>query len=611
MSLNLKSWLGLAVVIVASSHSMLWAQTKPRIDKAADLPRFSYRIEGKLEDVVRNAERFAPFAAAVRKDLEGVVNGYDIADKATQRELLTTLALLDVLEARYEQAFNRAELVRGLQDKPADKLISSLRLRAISQAARKQPLGSDAYKKAVAEYLSAELAKAPYAVIENEVRELKASAELIGEALILGRIREVMQPIVDTSGALSSEFAPGVVGARYSWLLSLPLKATFTDVFTSYLAANKVQKADIWAARDVTLKPGEGKATVNVAVWDSGVDTKLFGQQVMRDRKGAPLVIAFDKYSRAAKGELQPIPPELQGQLPAMKSRTKGLSDLQSNIDSAEASEVKTFLSKLAPDQYKSAMEELGLVGNYSHGTHVAGITLLGNPYARLMVARLEFTHTLKPDPCPSLEGAFRDARAFNAYIGFMKKHGARVVNMSWGGNVTAIEGDLEQCGIGADPQARKQLARRYFEIGKTALTRAMAAAPGMLFITAAGNSGNDASFIEDIPAGIVLRNLLTVGAVDLAGDEAGFTSYGATVKVHANGYQVVSYMPGGDRVALSGTSMASPQVANLAAKMLAVNPSLTPQKLIKIIVSTADTSSDGRRHLIHPKKALAAAVAK
>ena len=360
MSLNLKSWLGLAVVIVASSHSMLWAQTKPRIDKAADLPRFSYRIEGKLEDVVRNAERFAPFAAAVRKDLEGVVNGYDIADKATQRELLTTLAILDVLDGRYEQAFNRAELVRGLQDKPADKLISSLRLRAISQAARKQPLGSDAYKKAVAEYLSAELAKAPYAVIENEVRELKASAELIGEALILGRIREVMQPIVDTSGALSSEFAPGVVGARYSWLLSLPLKATFTDVFTSYLAANKVQKADIWAARDVTLKPGEGKATVNVAVWDSGVDTKLFGQQVMRDRKGAPLVIAFDKYSRAAKGELQPIPPELQGQLPAMKSRTKGLSDLQSNIDSAEASEVKTFLSKLAPDQYKSAMEEIG-----------------------------------------------------------------------------------------------------------------------------------------------------------------------------------------------------------------------------------------------------------
>ena len=40
--------------------------------------------------------------------------------------------------------------------------------------------------------------------------------------------------------------------------------------------------------------------------------------------------------------------------------------------------------------------------------------------------------------------------------------------------------------------------------------------------------------------------------------DEAGFTSYGGVVKVHANGYQVESTLPGGKRVALSGTSMAS-----------------------------------------------------
>jgi Subtilase family len=609
MTLNLKGLRTLALLALAAGHALLWAQTtKPRIDKAADLPRFSYRIEGKLEDMVRNAERFAPFAAAVRKDLEGVVNGYDIADKAAQRDLLVTLALLDFLDARYEQAFNRAEQVRSLQDKPADKLISSLRLRAASQAARSHALGSESYKKAVAETIAAELAKAPYAVIENDVRELKASAELIGEALILGRIREVMQPIVDKGGVLSSEFAPGVISARYALLVTLPLKATFTEAFTTYLAAHKVVKNDIWAARDVTLDEGARHTPVTVAVWDSGVDTQLFGKQVRRGAHGAPLVIAFDKYSRAARGELQPISKELQARLPAMKSRTKGLSDMQSNIDSAEASEVKAYLSTLAPDQYKTAMEELNLAGNYMHGTHVAGITMQGNPYARLLVARIEFGHTLKPDPCPSLEQAFREARAHHAYVGFMKKHGVRVVNMSWGGNVTAIEGDLEQCGIGADPQARKVLARRYFEIGKKALTQAMAKAPGMLFITAAGNSGNDASFIEDIPAGIVLRNLLTVGAVDLAGDEAGFTSYGPTVKVHANGYQVVSFIPGGERIAISGTSMASPQVANLAAKMLAVNPKLTPARVIKIIRDTAESSADGRRHLIHPKKAIAAA---
>ncbi len=104
--------------------------------------------------------------------------------------------------------------------------------------------------------------------------------------------------------------------------------------------------------------------------------------------------------------------------------------------------------------------------------------------------------------------------------------------------------------------------------------------------------------------------NLLTVGAVDKAGDEASFTSYGFTVVVHANGYEVDSYIPGGDRIKMSGTSMAPPNVANLAAKIIAVNPKPSPARVINIIRSTAETSADGRRNLINPKKAIAAATA-
>ncbi len=99
-----------------------------------------------------------------------------------------------------------------------------------------------------------------------------------------------------------------------------------------------------------------------------------------------------------------PIPTELRAKLPQMKARTKGFSDLQSNIDSAEASEVKAWLSALPAEQYKPAIEELGLAGNYEHGTHVAGIALAGNPFARLVIGRIEFGHTLLPDPCPSRE---------------------------------------------------------------------------------------------------------------------------------------------------------------------------------------------------------------
>jgi subtilisin family serine protease len=164
---------------------------------------------------------------------------------------------------------------------------------------------------------------------------------------------------------------------------------------------------------------------------------------------------------------------------------------------------------------------------------------------------------------------------------------------------------------MGKTTDDRKALAREYFEIQKNALTKAMASAPNILFVAAAGNSNEDASFIEDIPAGIVLPNLIAVGAVDKAGDEASFTSYGPTVVVDANGYQVESVIPGGEKLAESGTSMASPQVVNLAAKILAVEPKLKPTEVIDIIRSTADKTPDGRRTLINPKKALGVAELK
>jgi subtilisin family serine protease len=76
-------------------------------------------------------------------------------------------------------------------------------------------------------------------------------------------------------------------------------------------------------------------------------------------------------------------------------------------------------------------------------------------------------------------------------------------------------------------------------------------------------------------------------------------------VAVHANGYQVESYLPGGMRVAFSGTSMAAPNVTNLAAKLIAAKPSLKPVQVIAIIKETAEPSVDGRRRLAHPAHAM------
>jgi subtilisin family serine protease len=598
--------LTLAVVAFAAV-----AQTKPRIDKAADLPRFTYKVDGRVEDILRDDAKFALFSAGVRRDVQSVLDGYQIDDRATLRQLEGELAQLDYLDGNLDAALQRLARVKALQEKPADKLMSGLQMRALIGAQRK--IGdrtSSAFRTEAGRLIEAELAQMPYETVQNEVKELKASAEIASEALTLGYLRDVIQPTVDKAGALSSDLAPVVVSAKYRLVATLPLKATLIDTYSRYLAAHKVDKPDIWAARDAKLAPGKPYTPVNVAVWDGGTDTALFPDRVVKEG-GKPAVIAFDRYAKPATGELQPIPPELKARIPQLKSRLKGFSDLQSNIDSAEASEVKQYLSTLKPDEYKSAMEELGLSGNWMHGTHVAGITMAGNPYARLVTARIEFDWHLLPDPCPSRDLVERDARNQQAYVDFFKKHKVRVVNMSWGGSVKGFEEQLELCNIGATADERKQIAREYFEIQKAALTKAFASAPEILFITAAGNSNEDASFVEDIPAGIVLPNLMTVGAVDKAGDEASFTSYGPTVVAHANGYQVESMIPGGDTLAESGTSMASPQVANLAAKILAVDAKLTPPQVIKLIRDTADKTPDGRRTLVNPKKAIEKAHAK
>ncbi|MBT8382850.1 MAG: S8 family serine peptidase, partial [Ignavibacteria bacterium] len=136
----------------------------------------------------------------------------------------------------------------------------------------------------------------------------------------------------------------------------------------------------------------------------------------------------------------------------------------------------------------------------------------------------------------------------------------------------------------------------------KDGLYNAIKSAPEILFITAAGNSDNDVIFDEVIPSMFDLPNLITVGAVDQAGEETGFTSFGESVDVHANGFEVNSYLPGGNTIEMSGTSMASPNVVNLAAKLLALDNSLTTSDLIKLILDGAEKSEDGRIHLMNPE---------
>ena len=235
----------------------------------------------------------------------------------------------------------------------------------------------------------------------------------------------------------------------------------------------------------------------------------------------------------------------------------------------------------------------------------MAGAAVRGNPAARIVIIRFNDHLTELPFP-PTEDWVRRFAADFQQISDYLKTRRVRVVNMDWSDDQQEFESWLSKTSTEADPAVRKKRAAGLYEIWRAAVESAIKNAPKTLFVTVAGNNDSDVSFTQEVPAGLRLPNLIAVGAVNQAGDETDFTSYGSTVAVDADGYEVESTVPGGGAVRYSGTSIACPGVANLAAKLFALDPTLTPEQVIDLIKRGATTSDDGRRHLIDEKRSVA-----
>lgn len=590
---------------------------KPRITSQDQLPRFNYEFSGRVTDVVTDDTVYAGLAAAVRADLEKLLNDYDIADRTTLQGILLTLMTMDLHAGDYASARSRLALVRELEEKPASRLTTGLLADSYMEARESADYATeDAFRAAFARIYSAKLQALPWAVVADNLKSARASAEIVSEALIVGNLDAALQPGVDKTGSISGDVATTLVNQRVSVAHYLPLKAERVAALAAVIEANQVEKPNIWPERDITLAPDATLTPVVVAIWDSGLDPAVLPGQLWTnateqadgaDTDGNGYVddihgIAYDLKSNPVPELLVSLTEEQMALYPTARNWTKGLLDLQASIDSPESAALRQHLAGLAPADVKPFIESLNLFGNYTHGTHVAGIAAAGNPAIRVLTARLTFDHRMIPD-VPTREQAEKDAAAARAVVAYFKKHGVRVVNMSWGGSPRGIEAAFEANGAGGTPEERRQTSRELFEIARTALTEAMREAPEILFIAAAGNSDNDAAFEEFIPSGIDLPNVLTVGAVDQAGEETSFTSFGANVDVHANGFEVESWLPGGERMKYSGTSMAAPNVANLAGKLLALDPALDVAALTALIMDGAERSADGRINLINPRR--------
>jgi subtilisin family serine protease len=600
------------------------APAKPKITKLDDLPRHTYPVQGSVMDIVNSDEKFAPLAAQVRTDVESDLNNYDIEDKTTLKNLKGTLLKLDLLEGKNDDARKLIAELRDLEDKPALKLmtgfLAEVRLDVQDQT-KLTDLSSPEFQQAFQKELIARTNALPWNVVQDELKHAKGSFEIISKNLLVGEVQSEIEPTVKQTGSLSDELASAVIGIRSSILISIPIRPAVVASLTNVIQPHTVAKADIWKDRNVTLTQDQKLTPVVIGIWDSGVDAKVYPKQLFTNSQietdsfytgpttppvsepGDPHGLAFDLHSNRVHGELYPLGDSAK-RLPELKSQIKGILDLQASVDSPEAEALKKKMSTLTPEQVKPFFEDLELFGNYIHGTHVAGIATEGNPFAQILIARLTFDYHVIPEK-PTIEQAQKDVIADQAYVDYFKQHGVRVVNMSWGGSLKDVEGALEKNGVG-NADDRKKQAREIFDIGKDGLYKALQGAPDILFIASAGNSDNDVKFDEMVPSSFDLPNFVTVGAVDQAGDETSFTSFGKNVIAYADGFEVESNIPGGSRLKLSGTSMASPEVTNLAAKLFAMDPSLKPADVIELIKGGLDPSSSNPKILLlNPKKSI------
>ena len=112
----------------------------------------------------------------------------------------------------------------------------------------------------------------------------------------------------------------------------------------------------------------------------------------------------------------------------------------------------------------------------------------------------------------------------------------------------------------------------------------------GILFVAASGNASVDTDRRPHFPSSYKLPNIISVAALDRNDLLASFSNYGAKgVHVAAPGKEILSTWLGNDYEEHSGTSMATPVVAGVAALVLSRQPNLKVDELRALLLNSVD----------------------
>ncbi|SKC94707.1 Subtilase family protein [Chitinophaga ginsengisegetis] len=217
------------------------------------------------------------------------------------------------------------------------------------------------------------------------------------------------------------------------------------------------------------------------------------------------------------------------------------------------------------------------------HGTHVSGIIAAARNNGVGMDGVADNVRIMAVKAVP--DGDERDKDVALA-IRYAVDNGAQIINMSFGKPFSPHKDWVDA-------------AIKYAE------------EKGVLLIHAAGNDGSNNDSVANYPNpnyldGTIATNVITVGASNtgLGNDKvAPFSNYGKkSVDLFAPGVQIYSTIPGGNKYgSASGTSMASPVVAGVAALVLSYYPELSARQLKYVLEKSATPLPGGTAEVNKP----------
>jgi subtilisin family serine protease len=211
------------------------------------------------------------------------------------------------------------------------------------------------------------------------------------------------------------------------------------------------------------------------------------------------------------------------------------------------------------------------------HGTHVAGIIAASRSNGVGMDGVATDVRIMAIRAVPA--GDERDKDVANA-IRYAVDNGAKIINMSFGKKYSWDKKAVDD-------------AVKYAE------------SKGVLLIHAAGNDAVDIDMVTHYPAkkfekGGEAPNFVDVGALSWQPDDkivAPFSNYGKkTVDVFSPGVDIYSTAPKNAYKDASGTSMAAPVTAGVAAVLKSYYPTLTPAQIKKILVKSSLKTYKGKK---------------